>query len=122
MFLTQQRQDALGRLVGLRQHAGAGLLQDLELRELDHLRRHVRVADTALGGGQVLLVRGQVGDRVLETVLHRTERGASGRDVVDRVVDRPGMSGLRRQRRRESPVKSERPPAALPTEIVGRHA
>ena len=58
--LAQQRQDALRGLVGLREHARAGLLQDVELRELGHLRGHVHVADAALGGGQVLLVGRQV--------------------------------------------------------------
>src|SRR5690349_14545842 len=43
--LAQQREDALGRLVRLGQHRGAGLLQDVELGELRHLGRHVHVAD-----------------------------------------------------------------------------
>src|SRR5215207_7681482 len=98
VLLAQQRQDALRRLVRLGQHAGAGLLQDLELRERDHLRGHVRVADTALRRGQVLLVARDVGDGVLQTVLDRTERRASSRDVVDGIVDLLDV-GLRSNRR-----------------------
>src|SRR3954463_12045756 len=100
LVLAEQREDALRRLVGLREHARAGLLQDLQLGELHHLRRHVRVADTALGSGQVLLVARDVGDGVLQTVLDRTERRASGGDVVDRVVDLldVGLRGSRGQR------------------------
>ena len=44
-LLAQQREHALRGLVGLREHARAGLLQDVQLRELGHLRRHVHVAD-----------------------------------------------------------------------------
>ena len=58
--LAQERKDALRGLVGLREHARAGLLKDVELGELGHLGGHVHVADAALGSGQVLLVRGQV--------------------------------------------------------------
>src|SRR4051812_19712954 len=56
LVLPQQREDRLGRLVGLREHARAGLAEDVELGQLDHLGRHVHVADTGLGRGQVLLV------------------------------------------------------------------
>src|SRR4051812_39886321 len=60
VLLSQEAEDALRGLVGLGQHAGAGLLQDLQLGEGDHLGGHVHVADAALGGGQVLLEGGQV--------------------------------------------------------------
>src|SRR4051812_37422561 len=96
--LPQQRQDALRRLVGLREHARAGLLQDLVLGELDHLGSHVHVADTALGGHQVLLVGGQVAQRVLEAVLDRTERATEARDVLDRLVDRGDRGRVDRNR------------------------
>src|SRR6185503_8533623 len=69
-LLAEQGEDALGRLVGLREHARAGLLQDVELREPRHLSRHVHVTDTRLGSGQVLLVGGQVVQAMLEAVLH----------------------------------------------------
>src|SRR5690242_5096464 len=43
--LAEERKNALARLVRLRQHRSAGLLQDLELREVDHLCGHVHVAN-----------------------------------------------------------------------------
>src|SRR4051794_18999590 len=88
VLAAEERQHGLRGLVGLREHARAGLLKDLVLRELDHLAGHVHVADTALGRGQVLLVRREVVQRVLEAVLDRAERAAERRDVADRGVDR----------------------------------
>src|SRR5436305_2326733 len=78
----QQLQHRLRRLVRLSEHRRAGLLQDLQLREVDHLRCHVHVADAALRGGQVLLVDGQVRQRVLEAVLHGAELGTLRADRV----------------------------------------
>src|SRR3954466_16366209 len=86
-LLAEERQNALARLVRLRQHRSAGLLQDLELREVDHLLGHVHVADAALRGGQVLLVDGRVLERVPETVLHSTELRALRGNNVDRRID-----------------------------------
>src|SRR3954452_8073938 len=86
--LTEQGQDRLRVLVGLREHARAGLLEDVVLGELHHLRRHVHVADPGLGRHQVLLVRREVVQRVLEAVLHRAELPAHRADVRDRGVDR----------------------------------
>src|SRR3954469_2672309 len=94
VLAAEQRQDGLRGLVGLREHARAGLLKDLVLRELDHLAGHVHVADTALGRGQVLLVRREVVQGVLEAVLHRAERAAERRDVADRGVDRRDRAAL----------------------------
>src|SRR3954451_21998739 len=72
--LPEERQHALRRAVRLSEHARAGLLQDLQLGEIDHLLRHVHVADAGLGSGQVLLVDRGVLERVAETVLHGAER------------------------------------------------
>ena len=68
-----------GRLVGLRQHRGAGLRQDLRAGEVHHLAGHVGVADPALRRGQVLDRHVEVVDGVLEPVLVGTEvaRGRS---------------------------------------------
>ena len=52
--LPEQLQDRLRRQVGLSQHRGGRLLQDLELGEVHHLLRHVHVADAGLGRLQVL--------------------------------------------------------------------
>src|SRR5690606_32159443 len=49
---------------------------------------HVRVTDTALRRGQVLRGDVEVVDRVVETVLDRTELRAGLGDRVDRDVDR----------------------------------
>ena len=51
----------------------AGLLEDLELGEVDHLRGHVHVLDAAVGAGQVLLVVAEVVQRVLQPVLDGAE-------------------------------------------------
>src|SRR3712207_6303542 len=67
--LAQEREDALRRLVGLREHARAGLLQDPQLREVDHLLGHVHVADPALGRHQILLIGREVVEAVLQAVL-----------------------------------------------------
>src|SRR3954452_19908897 len=83
----EERQDALGDLVGLREHRGAGLREDLGPGELDHLRRHVGVADAGLRSGQVLDRDVHVLDRVLEPVLVRTQVGAGGGDRLDLRVD-----------------------------------
>src|SRR5215212_1157231 len=82
-YLLQERQHALRGAVGLGEHARPGLLQDLELREVDHLCGHVHVADAALGGGQVLLVDRRVLERVPEAVLHGAERRTLSADDVD---------------------------------------
>src|SRR5262245_54323565 len=74
VLAAQEGQHGLRGLVGLRQHGRAGLLEDLVLGEVDHLRGHVDVLDAALGRLEVLLVRGEVVERVLEAVLNRTER------------------------------------------------
>ena len=81
VLVPQEAEDALRGLVGLGQHRGAGLLQDLQLGEVDHLGGHVHVADAALGRGQVLLVGGEVVERVLEAVLHRAEGRAGIADT-----------------------------------------
>src|SRR3954451_25384511 len=85
--LPEERQHALRRAVRLSEHARAGLLQDLQLGEVDHLLGHVHVADTGLRGGQVLLVDRRVLERVPEAVLHSAERRALRRHDVDRRVD-----------------------------------
>src|SRR3954449_9546178 len=97
LLLTQQRQDVLRQLVGLRQHGGAGLRQDLGLGHLDRLGGHVDVADARLGGHQVLLVDPDVVERMLEAVLDRTEDRALAGDRVDGGVDL-GDVGRRAQR------------------------
>src|SRR3954451_12706686 len=92
-LLAEERQNARAGLVRLRQHRSAGLLQDLELREVDHFTGHVHVADTALRGGEVLLVDRRVLERVAETVLHRPELRALSGDRVDRRVDLADVRG-----------------------------
>src|SRR3954451_24882991 len=85
--LPEERQHALRRAVRLSEHARAGLLQDLQLREVDHLTGHIHVADPALRGGQVLLVDGRVLERVPEAVLHRAELRTRSGDRIDRRID-----------------------------------
>src|SRR4051812_30310779 len=84
----EQLEHRLRGLVGLREHGGAGLREDLVLRELDHLRRHVRVTDPALGRRHVLDGDVEVVDRVLEPVLERTQVRARRGDTLDGGVER----------------------------------
>src|SRR5262249_954257 len=48
VVLAEQLEHGLWRCVRLGEHCRAGLLQDLQLRELRHLRSHVDVLDRAL--------------------------------------------------------------------------
>src|SRR5581483_9307817 len=64
-----------------------GLGEDLAPGEGHHLLGHVRVTDPALGGREVLRGDRQVGDRVLQAVLHGTEVGPVGGDRLDGRVE-----------------------------------
>src|SRR5205814_9613273 len=79
----QQLEHGLRCLVRLREHGGTGLLEDLELREVDHLSGHVHVADAALGRGQVLLVDRQVRQHLPDPLLHGPELRTLRRYSVD---------------------------------------
>src|SRR5690606_17608376 len=87
LSLAQQLQHRLRRQVSLGQHSRRRLLQDLELRERHHLVRHIDVADTRLGGLQVLDGDTQVGNGVLETVLVSTKLGSLIRYFLDSIVN-----------------------------------
>lgn len=52
--LLQQLENALRRGVGLRQHCGGRLHEDVVLGVGGHFLRHIEVADAALGGAEVL--------------------------------------------------------------------
>ena len=85
--LAEEPQDRLGDLVGLAEHGGAGLLQDLGSGEVDHFCCHVHVADSGLRSGQVLAGHLQVGDGAFQTVLDRTEIASLCRDRRDSSVN-----------------------------------
>ena len=70
---AKESQDRLRYLVGLAEHGGAGLLQDLGSGETDHFCCHVCVADPGFGSGQVLARHLQVGDGALKAVLDCTK-------------------------------------------------
>src|SRR3954453_9337145 len=93
VLAPEEREDRLGRLVGLGQHGRAGLAEDLSLGEGHHLRGHVGVTDAGLRRREVLDGDAEVADGVLEAVLDRTELAALSRHRRDGEVDR-------RQRRR----------------------
>ena len=97
-LLLEQREHLLRGLVGLGEHRLAGLREDRELGVVDHLLRHVHVADTRLGGDQVLLVGTGGLEAVLEAVRDRAEGRAERRDVVDRRVDLAQVARVRRRR------------------------
>src|SRR6478609_7997593 len=85
--LAQEGKNTLAGLVGLGQHGGAGLGQDVCLGELDHFLSHVDVGDAGLSGLQVFTGNVQRLDGVLETVLRGTQVRTGGRDVLDRLID-----------------------------------
>ena len=74
-------------MVGLGQHGGRRLAQDVVLGEFHHLLRHVDVADAGFGCRQVFVGNTQVVDGVVDTVLHRTEGRTLAGHPVDRQVD-----------------------------------
>src|SRR3954471_20208354 len=73
---AEERQNVLRQRVRLREHRGAGLLQDLAARQVGRFRREVRVLNPRTRGRKVLGSGLQVRDRGREAVLIRTERSA----------------------------------------------
>ena len=57
-------------MIRLRQHGLARLLEDVVLRVLRHLRRHVRIPDDALAALRILLLRDDVSAGHAETALN----------------------------------------------------
>ena len=68
--LAKQGQYALICLVGLRQHCLTGLSQNLVVGVGNHLGRHISIADCGLCRLGVRHYVVQVGDGVIQTVLH----------------------------------------------------
>ena len=89
-MLLQELQDRLRSGVGLREHGGAGLQEDLVLGEVDHLEAHVGVDDRRLRRREVLGGHLKVRDGRLEPVLDRTELAT----VVGHLARAPSTSGL----------------------------
>jgi len=87
VLLTQELQDSLGLLVGLREHGLGGLGEDAHLGELHHLFGHVHVPDAGLGCAQVFTGSTQVVDGVLQPVLGGAHLGPFGGNLLDGVVD-----------------------------------
>jgi len=81
--LTQQRQHVLRRLVGLSDHRGGCLAEDLGLGHGGGFGRIVGILDAAAGIRQVGDVVGQVVDRRFEPVLACAQRGARGVDFQE---------------------------------------
>src|SRR5690606_25791784 len=92
--LLQEAQHRLRQLVGLSQNRGTGLLQDLVLAQCSGFGGVVGILDTAFRCRDIFADVLQVGDGVFEAVLHRTELGALGVDLLDGIVDYQ-HSGLR---------------------------
>nr|GEU28498.1 hypothetical protein [Tanacetum cinerariifolium] len=84
---TQQRQHAVRQRVGLGQHRGTCLLQDLAARQVGRFLRKVGILNPATRCRQVLGRRVQVRDRRSETVLDRTQVSAVLVDLVQGRVD-----------------------------------
>ena len=59
-LLLQESEGRLRQKVGLRQHRGTGLDQDVVAGELRALRRDVHIFDAAHGSGQVLTQDGEL--------------------------------------------------------------
>ncbi|PAV71432.1 hypothetical protein WR25_24683 [Diploscapter pachys] len=79
---------ALLALIGLGQHRGGCLAQDLRLGEGSRFGREIGVRDLALRRGKIGGVGGEVVHRRLELVLRGTQAGAVGADRLQCRVDR----------------------------------
>ena len=85
---AEELEDGLRSGVGLGQDRLTSLLEDIRLGEVHHFRRHIHVADAALGCRQVLLADPKVRNRVLQTVLIGTEAASVRGNIGDCLVDR----------------------------------
>ena len=84
----QQSEAALRGGVGLGQHRGRGLLQDLGAGEVGGFLREVGVGDGALGGRGVFVGDAQAVDRRADReLLERAQPAAEAGDLLDRLVD-----------------------------------
>ena len=73
---ADELQEHMRESVGLGQHGGGGLSEDLVADEGGHFGGHVHIGDAGLGGEEVLRLYADIGDGVLQPVLHGTEVGA----------------------------------------------
>ena len=86
--LLQQAEGRLRGRVGLRQHGGGGLRQDLRPRQVRGLRGEVGIGDRAFGGRGVLVRDAQAVDRRADReLLERAEPAAELADLLDRRVE-----------------------------------
>src|SRR5690554_3346791 len=89
--LAEQAQHVLRQGIGLGEHRGAGLLQNLRAGQVGGLGRKVSIENPAARGREVLGRGLQVAHRGFETRLQRTEAGTLTVDQVQR-----GIYGLER--------------------------
>ena len=75
-YLSKQGHNALIRLICLRQHRLSGLCKNIVIGEFNHLSRHIGITDSGLSSGGILHDIIQIANRVLQTVLNRTEVGS----------------------------------------------
>lgn len=85
--LLQKAQHCLGQLVGLGEDRGTRLLQNLVLAQRSSFSGVIGILDTAFCCRNVLTDVLQVSDGVLKAVLHRTELGTLGVNLLDGIVD-----------------------------------
>ena len=81
--LSEEREDVLRQGVGLCEHRGTGLLEDLGASELGGFAGVVGVHDAAAGGLGVFPGGGELGQDAFETGLNGAEGGAVGVNRVD---------------------------------------
>ena len=72
---AEQLKCCLVGVVRLTEDGDTGLHQDVVLGHLRNLLGHVRVADAAVGGGEILIRDRQVLDCRLDSILDRTQVG-----------------------------------------------
>src|SRR5690554_2967594 len=89
--LAEQAQHVLRQGIGLGEHRGAGLLQNLRAGQVGGLGRKVSIENPAARGREVLGRGLQVAHRGFETRLQRTEAGTLAVDQVQ-----GGIYGLER--------------------------
>jgi hypothetical protein len=85
--LLEKLENGLAPLVGLGQHCGTGLIEDLVFGVPDHLVRHVGIADAGFGSLHIFGSHVQTTDRVFQPVLVGAKIGSLLVDDLDRLVE-----------------------------------
>ena len=85
--LSEKAKNTLVALISLSEHRLTCLLENVPVRELNHLRSHVGITDTGLSCCGILNDIVKVADGVLKSVLNCTEIRSLSVNVLDSILD-----------------------------------